>query len=1671
MRRAHSARTAFCTTASLVAALLPALLSCTEESNPFDNPTHARATVLTTAGWLADGDSLPMYSTRSLVVGVLVSEQVDSFRVSVDNNRHFADTVVRSPTSQDYAFPLSFVDTGLQEAVVRTYRTGGDRATETVSLHSLLTIGQNDIEVELGREATFTTAAEVEDSVFYHWEYGDDIVTAATRLTSRNGTISRTPKAVGRIPGRLWVSLDSAGLQFPSPCDSFHITVMDADAPTVVNLTVDTDADTMVTGDNSLVFLLLVTDTGSQPSVYIDSQHVRPYSRDVYRTVYTDLSTAPDSTRPIEVRAVDASGNVTRRTFTLIYSAGAPSLQQTRIFLTIPDTVTDSSEFLILGTVRDFTHSELLMTATNNGLPVNDTDRVVLIDHEAEFGVWVHLDNAVNNVVLSARDVVGNSLATAYVTILKSPAFVDTTGPSFQNVSVDNQPAYENALVLTGSDSAALVITAADPSTIAWLRVGNDTVAPVDDRGFMWRTPLTNIPSDRPLTVVVTAADAKGNQSSYRFLVQRDMVPQMPVGWQWVDKLKVGELTRLEFNVVDESDSVTVTLHGEPAGMVLRELSGINHFDITWTPTTADTGVDSVTVVLDDGDRDTAIQWRFNVLADQTVPVALTVMPTQLPTYLQVDVDAFDATLNASGGAAPYRFVVRDQDRSRVLLDSTVTESAAGLSWTPGVLDTGVWNLNMAVFDSPDSAVLSHTLTVVPRNSHPCALELTLPPGADTTAQGDLDLRSAVAPQTLTYAITDADHPFTERYVRTIIRGGITTVDTLDSARTFTIVVDTVGGSAYETIRVVVSDLTGTNDTAAIGVVYASSGPRLSDLHLLPSRFFVGAEHRLPFAVIDPDRPVSVDMQGAPSGMTLLDTAAVNTWILRWTPQAGDIGQHAVTLTLDNGLQDTIIDWRFAVLADSSSLVRLDTAGSVPGYLEAGKTLALDLMPVSGTGAAPLRYRVVKTGSGGLLLDTVMQDSSFVALRWIPEVGDTGLDILTMSVHDARGDSDTLRVPVLVVPPNGDSLHLSVELPGSVDTTVLGDIDMRTATGPVTVMVVIHDSDHHLTERYDVRITRRGVTTVQTLDSASTLHINLDTVGTNALEEIVVIVSDRTGATDTAIVRAVYSQTPPRVDDGWVWPKRFIVGTVYADTLDVLAYAGGPSLSVSNQPGDLGFTQSGPVGRYVMHYAPVSGDTGQHTVSVTLSDAGGSDTTLQWRFDVLASAAQLVAFGTAVGELSSKAAVGAPVTVSLRVDPATGKPPFRYVARPAGGGSVLLDSTIADYTPVGFSWTPGPGDEGPHTFTYVVTDVYGDTDTLAHAFTVYPENRNPCWLTYTLPPGADTLSNGHIHMPAGSAPVQVAYLIHDLDDPATEHYRVTITDVNGTTSIDLGTNKEFDVAIDPAGREGYDTTIVVVHDSTGTTDTVRLVSVHEMPLPSGLGDGRFEVHLEGLASAMEILDAGPDLVVTEWRDADGPFSFVMNVHGNPPYLDSTGFGGRFLLVDFERYFRDNLLAENSHTAWSWTDSAFTVFVVARLEGMSTDSQYTLLSARLNETQYVAMGVTGGEAGAFTSLGASNSGLAVSKDTWYIFTYRCPQGAQVSTYDMDVWLNGARGAQLAVSMSGAPQSTMLGAVGRNTLLHNWDGPMVELLMYRGALSDTDIRTVQQYLGARYGIALD
>lgn len=1669
MHREAALKTLLIAATCLSAGLVPALLSCSDQSNPFSHPANAEAVVLDVSGGVGDGDTIPMYSTRMVYVGVLVPEQVDSFSVATDTNRYFVDTVVRAPGTGDFAFPVSFLDTGLQTVRVKTFRANGDESVEEIAVYSALIVDQQDVEAEVNQEVEFRTLAGVEDSVYYHWEYGDDISVSRVRLTSRNASFHHTLRTVCHVGGRLWVSLDPAGTQLPSPHDSFTVTVTDGDPPRVENLTVDGDPDEMVTSDNALLFLVLVDDSGGVDTVTIDGVRTRAVSGGIYRKVYGNLSAAPDSVHRIDVRAVDVSGNATTRTFTLRYDSGAPGLPQTTILLDREDTLgTDGDLYPVVGKVFDNSHTELLITATVNGVEVSDTDRVVLSEHEARFGVWVPLQSAVNDVILNARDLVGNELAVALVTILRDSTFADTTGPGFLDVTVGGQTVAEGLKTLVGGAAETLTVATVDPSGVAWLRVGDDTLTSLDSRNYLWRTVLQSIPFDSARSVVVSAADTRGNESTYQFLLQRDLVPQMQAGWKWPDKLWADQSDSVDFNVIDEGD-VEVSLVSAPPWMTLQELEEGRHFQVSWSPAAVDTGAYIVRLLLDDGGQDTLVEWPFSVLAQDAPAVELDVTPWPPPAYLQVDVDVLQASLEAVSGAVPFRYVVQDADRGRVLLDTTAMTDSMGVAWTPAALDTGEWHLTFMLVDQPDSVVMTHSMTVVPRNSSPCDLQLSLAPSTDTTAQGDIDMRAATEPVLLTFTIVDADHPFTERYVRTITRSGVTSVDTLQQAGTFSLMVDTSSESAYGSVRVTIADATGTSDTVNVGIVYESGGPAVSDLYPLPTRFIAGVDYHQPFVVVDPDRAVSLSVDSPPTGLSFLDSGAENTWLLDWSPGVGDVGEHEVTMTLDNGQVSTEVVWEFSVIADSSSLVLLDTAGAIPPYLETGHPLVLDLAPVSGTGQAPFRYRASMTGIEGLLLDSTHVDTGWVELRWTAGNADTGLHLLSLSITDGFGDGDTLFCPVLVVRANGDPLTLSVVLPDSVDTTAFGDVDMRTATGPVTAQIVIDDSDHHLTEQYNVRITQKSVTTTQTFDSAYTLTVTLDTVGSGAFEEIVVVVSDRSGGVDTAVVTAVYSAADPRLEN-WTWPTRFVAGTVYDLPLTVVTYSGSPDISVTNQPGDLSFTQSGPPEQFVMHFGPVAGDIGTYTVEVTVSD-GSNDTTHTWAFDVLGSDAHLVHFGTTTGELPSSATVADTMVVDLRVQSGSGKAPFRYVARMAGGGPAVLDSTMADRSTLVFDWIPVAGDEGPRTLVYAVEDGYGDADTLVHNLVVYAENRNPCQLTYQLSPGADTLANGNIWMPARADPVQVAFSIVDADHPATEHYQVTVEDVNGITPLDLGSTKTFSVTIDTAGHAGWDTTIVSVSDSTGTTDTVVLVSVHETAYPGSIGGATSMMQLDGNLSDVWLTVAGPLTLVNKWEDPEAPFGFEENAIGNMPYYDTSGFGGDHPLVDFDRYYRDNLLAGNSRTSWDWVAGGFTVFVVARLETMATDSQYTLLSATANSLSHMALGVSSNQVSVFTEAAEYGAALPVTANTWHVYTFRSPTGQSGTTCDVDLWLNGVRGTSVQATGLGNYPSSMVGACGANVAVHNWDGPMAEVLMYEGALGDGDVRTVQEYLAARYGIVLE
>jgi hypothetical protein len=586
------------------------------------------------------------------------------------------------------------------------------------------------------------------------------------------------------------------------------------------------------------------------------------------------------------------------------------------------------------------------------------------------------------------------------------------------------------------------------------------------------------------------------------------------------------------------------------------------------------------------------------------------------------------------------------------------------------------------------------------------------------------------------------------------------------------------------------------------------------------------------------------------------------------------------------------------------------------------------------------------------------------------------------------------------------------------------------------------------------------------LDTAATFTIVLDTVAQVVHDTLTVIVADRSGGRDTVTVRALYAFPRPRPAADWVWPARFVGGASYSMPLTVIDQAGhSVSLTLADAPAGMAFAPAG-ANRWDLTWQPSPADSGSHVVSVTLADAY-QDTTIDWAFQVVADSSRLVQFSVGGTPLPAYMEVGHSLASSLTLAPGTGLAPFRYTVHLADGRA-LADTSCADRVGIGFSWTPGSGDLGTHYVLCRVTDAYGDADSLYRRVQVVRANSLPCSLSLALPPGADTTTTGALDLSSAVEPETLTFVIHDGDDPLTERHTLYITRSNLTTVKTLDTATTFTMVVDTASRAGEDTIIAVLTDATGTSSMVVVRVFYRVRPPANFGAARLAVELDSRRENVTTLNRNDTLYVNGWTSARSLFNLVPNPDaGGPPRYDTAA---PFPLVRFTRRASNNLYVNTSRSIWPWMDSAFTVFVVARISQAAVDSNYTLVSCDDSYVNYVGLGVSHGTMGAFSETGSSQSSFAVQPNRWYVYCFSSAQGRQTGSLVVTPWLNGQAGTPLALATSLTGWHFMVGATERFVGSNAWGGDVSEVLMYRGALADDQRRQVEQYLSAKYGIAL-
>jgi hypothetical protein len=809
-------------------AAIALLLLCSKDYDPFTDLTNAKVHVLS---WdFAGKDSVALYTSATLKVVVAAREEVDSFAVSAEKNRFWKDTVIGGGGrgalmgGGPYFFSVSFYDTGFQTVSMRTYRSNGEMVPQDLSVRVFSPLRQIDIDTGYFGDTTQLFTPPVGDgNVFYHWMFGSSRGDSSVANRMEIVFPLFTP---AHDTGKLWVS-DLSG-NHPTPPYTFLYTFLDTSKPVIQCVNEGLRGDTLTTGDTILAFKAYIVDPGGAKLKSCSVNNTAFDYENVTTHVYTKLfKNLPDSTKgnvpmAVTVSAIDNDEfkNTATKTFWVVYSPEGVKAPDAYLYFIDPkndSTVTSLRNYSIVGTAENYRGDTMTLAVKVNGAQLTDT-RVIFGSGSNPWSWRIPIDSLVNKVVVAAYDKNNRLLDTAQRVIIYDPNAIDTIPPMLYDISVDGRPANN---LDTSADSVRLRVVAFDNgSGIKDLKINGLSIT-ADSTGLIWYCDINALThSLRGNKITVVATDNSGLISSTIVTIYKNTPPLIIAGPVIPEQLCIDSAYSFSMSLYDaDNDPVTINKVHAPAGMSISQ-NGI----ITWKPTAADTGVDSLTLWLSDGyaaNDHRTYQWRFTCIAcsQPFIPVHFTTRAQDFPGVLQAGTDTLRVVLMIDSvdflpGA---RFSAWFSDNGKPVMDNSASQL---LVWAPEAADTGDRRLLVTVGNGArDFDTLRAEFQVVARNHYPCSLSYRFT--GDTTANGELDLFSHPAAETLYFTIHDEDNPLVEKYTVSVIRRNVSTVGELNS-KDFFVALRPDSTSLADTLNVTLRDLTNTSDSAQFVIRYSA---------------------------------------------------------------------------------------------------------------------------------------------------------------------------------------------------------------------------------------------------------------------------------------------------------------------------------------------------------------------------------------------------------------------------------------------------------------------------------------------------------------------------------------------------------------------------------------------------------------------------------------------------------------------------------------------------------------------------------------------------------------------------------------------------------------------------------------------------------------------------------
>jgi hypothetical protein len=959
-------------TAACLAALL--VLSCTNDYNPFTDPSRALAVVKYKS--FHDADTLNIFTTETLVVAVADRGLIDSFSIVAPTNRRSPDTFVvkRTPgqpvAAGPYTYLVSLTDTGWKTLTINTFRSNGERVPQEFSLYLRNPLHQNTIYGFYGDTVSLAAAPHVRDAdVAYHWDFGGgyDIasplpqISAAVKMQSFSSA------------GLLWVS-DPSGAH-PSPAVPFTYNLKDTTGPFIKCVNDGyVGKDTIVTGDTTFYFKVQIwdpTQAGSVQSASVNGHKFDINDDPLYICVLTHMDT---NVRlfPVTVSAVNNPQFLvsSTKTFWLQFSSTMSHGGGVLFTVTDPSTdtsVTESRNKVIFGYVEDYVHDSISVIVKlweNNAQ--NSLADTVHVMGKATWSFNFPLANGSNRARLAAYASNGDSLAGTSLFIVCDTTMKDTTPPVIIDVTANGAPAANK--FVTDSTAVLRIIAYDEGSGIDSLCVNKrPLVQSAGGYGFIWLDTVTVLHRPEGSAFTILAVDNAMNRDTVSIVLCQNRPPQILRAPPANDTIPFD--SRLVDTIIwvdADNDQVQAQKAKGPDSMNVVSFGQI--LQLSWTPQLpADTGLKKIRINLWDGYQTTTDSFQLFVTAAGSLPPAVQIDTAAMavPAYLEANMDSLVLNVKTKNdsGNTPLSFYVS-------LNGASLPVTGRLCVWHPGINDVGRQVFTVTVIDTFHRSVAAQFAVTVEPPNRPCTLQVryTIP----VTADGELDLSNATQPETLFFSVKDPDIPAVEHHTVVVRFAAGQTEFVLDSTRQFfvTLPAKSSNGQAKDTLCVSVTDRDGHADSLRFDITYAGAGNPGFTGRIVINTTSSGAS--ITGSVIDFPLLVRLDKsyftfsQAAPQGQDIRFSkssgASLPYEIEYWDNVAGDaeIWVKVDTVYALNDSQYIRMTWGNPAAADSSNgRAVFDTAA---GYM--GVWHMNDGSATQNANSAQAQFNATPTGGG-----------------------------------------------------------------------------------------------------------------------------------------------------------------------------------------------------------------------------------------------------------------------------------------------------------------------------------------------------------------------------------------------------------------------------------------------------------------------------------------------------------------------------------------------------------------------------------------------------------------------------------------------------------------------------------------------------------------------------------